>query len=167
MKSVSNGNRTGFARRFAAAAVAASALLAAGYSASADVVSPDDVKVTEDLQVTESLTGQPGDPAEGRKVFSDRKTGNCLACHANKDLADLPFHGQIGPAMDGVADRYEPGTLRAIVVNSKQVFGGQTIMPSFYRLVNGERTAEQFQGKSILTAQQVEDVIAYLQTLKE
>ena len=69
--------------------------------------------------------------------------------------------------MNGVADRYESGTLRAILVNSKAVFGDGTIMPSFYRLKNGVRPAKKFDGKTILTAQQVEDVLAYLLTLKE
>lgn len=77
------------------------------------------------------------------------------------------FHGDVGPEMNGVADRYTEAQLRAIVVNSKQVFGPDTIMPGFYTLDVGLKPAEQFVGKTVLTAQQVEDVVAYLLTLKD
>ncbi len=133
----------------------------------AGTVAPDDVTFIDESSVAGSLTGASGNAENGRKVFANRKLGNCLACHANGDLSNQLFHGEVGPPLDGVADRWEPGELRAIMVNSKIVFGDQTIMPSFYRLKNGARTAEKFQGKTILTAEQVEDVIAYLQTLKE
>lgn len=133
--------------------------------ASADMVAPDAVKFVDD-KVTTSLTGAAGNVDSGRKVFANRKQGNCLACHANKDLSSKPFHGEIGPPLDGVASRYDDGELRAILVNSKVALHEDTIMPSFYRLKNGARTAEKFVGKTILTAEQVEDVLAYLQTLK-
>ncbi len=145
-----------------------SALLVASLPvlAMASTVGPDDVKFEDDLVAT-PLSDTAGDPVNGRKVFADRKLGNCLACHVNSDLSNELFHGEVGPPMDGVADRWEVPELRAILVNSKVVFGDQTIMPSFYHLHNGERIMESFQGKTILTAQEVEDVIAYLQTLKE
>ncbi|MEX3008124.1 sulfur oxidation c-type cytochrome SoxX [Hoeflea sp. TYP-13] len=129
-------------------------------------VNPDDVVFKDDV-VAVSLTGTAGDPAKGREIFANRKLGNCLACHINADLNEQLFHGEVGPPLDGVADRWEEPELRAIMINSKVVFGDETIMPSFYRLKNGVRTAEKFQGKTILTAEQVEDVIAYLRTLKE
>lgn len=128
---------------------------------------PDAVKINGDLQVTESLTGKPGSAEDGKKWFAGRKLGNCLACHANKDMANLPFHGEIGPPIDGVAGRYSAEQLRAILVNSKAVFGKQTIMPGFYVLKTGARTQKKFQGKTILNGQQIEDIIAYLLTLKE
>ena len=90
-----------------------------------------------------------------------------MACHANSDLEDQPFHGEVGPSLDGVGDRWSAGELRAILVNSKAVFGDGTIMPAFYRDSGFNRPAEKFVGKTILTGQQVEDVIAYLLTLKE
>ena len=133
--------------------------------ASAGEVKPMDVAF-DDGMVAQSLTGQPGDPAAGRKVFLNRKQGNCLACHMNSDMPEQSFHGEVGPTMDGVADRWAEAELRAIVSNSKNVFEG-TIMPAFYIDSGYERPAEKFAGKSILTAQQVEDVIAYLMTLKE
>ncbi|HEY9056030.1 MAG TPA: sulfur oxidation c-type cytochrome SoxX [Aurantimonas sp.] len=132
--------------------------------ANAAETAPTDVTYT-DMAVTESLTGQPGDPEKGREVFADRSLGNCLACHANKDLSGQLFHGTVGPPMDGVASRWEPGQIRAIVANAKQVFGEQTVMPGFYTLDVGVDVAEEFKGKTILTAQEVEDVVAYLGTL--
>lgn len=131
----------------------------------AETIKPADVTFTDGLVET-SLSGQPGDPVAGRAVFANRKQGNCLACHMNADLPEESFHGEVGPPMDGVADRWSEAELRAIVTNSKMVFEG-TIMPAFYIDSGYERPLEDFAGTSILTAQQVEDVVAYLMTLNE
>lgn len=128
-------------------------------------VAPDAVAY-KDNAVVESLTGKPGDAKAGRKWFVGRKLGNCLACHANKETSDQQFHGEVGPPLDGVAERYSATQLRAIVVNPKKVFGDETVMPAFYRTSNLHRVASKFAGKTILSAQQVEDVVAYLATLK-
>lgn len=133
--------------------------------ARADIVAPGDVAI-ENLRIRTSLTGQAGDPVEGRKVFADRKLGNCLACHVNSDIPEQLFHGEVGPALDGVAARWEPEQLRTIVVNSKAVFTDASVMPGFYSLDVGENVREDLVGVTILTAQQVEDVVAYLSTLK-
>ncbi len=131
----------------------------------ADVTSPDEV-VVDNLRIENSLSGSPGDAAEGRKTFADRGLGNCLACHANSDLSDQLFHGDVGPSLNGVAERWKPEQLRTIVVNAKEVFTDRTIMPGFYSLEVGENVRKDLIGKTILTAQQVEDVVAYLNTLK-
>ncbi|MFN3613319.1 MAG: sulfur oxidation c-type cytochrome SoxX [Rubrimonas sp.] len=127
---------------------------------------PDAVAIVEGA-VPSALTDVPGDPANGRKVYAARSLGNCLACHATSDQASEQFHGDVGPPMDGVADRYDVAQLRAIIVNAKAVFGEDTIMPGFYTLEYGANPAERFVGKTILSAQDVEDVVAYLETLKE
>lgn len=129
-------------------------------------ISPDDVPFDDSMQVKESLTGKPGDAAEGRKVFANRKLGNCLACHVASDQSDQLFHGEIGPSLDGVGSRYPEGLLRTLVINAKKVFSDRTVMPGFYSLELGVRVAEKFDNKTILTAQQVEDVVAYLMTFK-
>ena len=116
--------------------------------------------------VEAALTATAGDAANGRKVFANRKQGNCLACHMNSDMAEESFHGEVGPPMDGVADRWTEAELLGIVTNSKMMFEG-TIMPAFYVDSGYTRPLDDFAGKSILTAQQVEDVVAYLMTLKE
>ena len=144
----------------AAVAITATAVVANAETA------PGDVEV-EDGVISASLTGQAGDPAEGRKTFADRKLGNCLACHAVSDQSEQLFHGDVGPELNGVADRWSPEELRAIVVNSKAVFSEDTIMPGFYSLNVGKDVRKDLVGKTILSAQQVEDVVAYLATLKE
>jgi len=76
------------------------------------------------------------------------------------------FHGEVGPILDGVADRWNEAELRGIVSNAKMMFDG-TIMPAFYRDAGYNRPLENFDGKTILSAQQIEDIVAYLMTLKE
>lgn len=134
--------------------------------ATAADVAPTDVKI-ENGEVKASLTGKAGDPEKGREAFKSRKLGNCLACHVNSELKTEQFHGEVGPPLDGVAERYEVPALRAMLVNSKAVFGDQTIMPGFYRTTGFNRILDKFEGKTILSAQQVEDIVAYLKTLKE
>jgi len=143
--------------------IALAALVLAAGSAWADTA-PGDV-VFQDGAVADSLTGVPGDPANGRAVFKNRKKGNCLACHTNSDLSSEQFHGEVGPSLDGVAERYSEAQLRGIVVNAKNTFE-DTIMPAFYRDTGFTRVMGKFKGKTILTAQEVEDVVAYLLTLK-
>ncbi|WP_282608556.1 sulfur oxidation c-type cytochrome SoxX [Pelagibius sp. Alg239-R121] len=145
-------------------ALAVSIGFAAG--AVAAPIAPQDVKIV-DHKIDASLTGAAGNVEAGKKWFKGRKAGNCLACHENSDMASEAFHGEIGPSLDGVAGRYSEGQLRAILVNSKAVFGGETIMPSFYRANFGHRIAKSFKDKTILSAEQVEDVVAYLKTLGE
>ena len=148
--------------------VALAALIVAGAAASAISadVAPADVKF-EDMEVKTSLTGAAGNPEEGAKTLASRSLGNCLACHAVQALSKEQFHGDVAPSLDGVADRWTPEQLRAIVVDAKQVFTEESMMPGFYSLNVGLNVREDLVGKTILTAQQVEDVVAYLATLKE
>ena len=122
--------------------------------------------VFADGAVAQSLTGAAGNAEEGGKAFKSTSLGNCLACHANKDMSKELFHGDVGPELNGVAGRWTPEELRAIVVNSKAVFGPDTVMPGFYSLEVGKNPREDLVGKTILTAEQVEDIVAYLSTLK-
>jgi len=139
-------------------------LLLAGVGV-ADVMKPEDVKV-ENLAIADSLTGAPGDAAAGKEAFANRKLGNCLACHANSDLADQLFHGEVGPSLDGAGSRWTTEQLRTIIVNAKEVFSKETVMPAFYSLEVGENVRKDLIGKTILSAQQVEDIVAYVATLK-
>lgn len=144
--------------------MAAAAACLAG-TAIAGAVAPGEVAF-EDGAVTASLTGVAGDPMAGREIFAGRKLGNCLACHENSDRRDQQFHGEVGPPLDGVADRWSEAELRGIIVNAKMMFE-DTIMPAFYREAGLNRVLDKFQGQTILSAQEVEDVVAYLMTLKE
>ena len=157
-------------RRFAIGI--ATSLACATAVAAADAVAPADVEYDEYGAVAASLTGVPGDPEAG-KVLMDKGAGNCIACHAVTDLESLGFHGEIGPVLDGVADRWEEADLRGIVANAKMMFP-DTMMPSFYKDTGYIRPGDEYTGKApsgplapMLTAQQVEDVVAYLMTLKE
>lgn len=146
--------------------VAAAALSLSVTVASAGDVAPAEVEFRDNAVAT-ALTATPGDPAEGAKTLVNRSLGNCLACHAVSALSKELFHGNVAPPLDGAADRWSVEELRAIVADSKQVFGEETVMPGFYSLNVGLNPRKDLVGKTVLTAQQVEDVVAYLATLKE
>lgn len=152
--------------------MAAAAALFAG-AALAGEVAPQDIQFGEYGEIAQSLTGVPGDPANGAKIMVTRPKGNCIACHETTSLLDSPFHGEVGPTLDGVADRWNEAELRGLVANAKMTFEG-TIMPAFYKTSGFTRPGNAFTGKAgqepltpLLTAQEVEDVVAYLMTLKE
>ncbi|ABV94540.1 cytochrome c [Dinoroseobacter shibae DFL 12 = DSM 16493] len=134
----------------------------------------EQVAFTEYGEIEQSLSGTPGDPAAGREVMASRALGNCVACHMVSDMSDIPFHGEVGPMLDGAGDRWTEAQLRGIVANAKMTFEG-TIMPSYYKKSGYIRPGNAFTGKAatpeqletLLTAQQVEDVVAYLMTLTE
>jgi len=150
-------------------AAAAIALTATGVTA--EIVKPQDV-VYVDGAVATSLTGTPGN-AENGAVIMNKGAGNCIACHQVTALSHLPFHGEIGPMLDGVADRWSEAELRGIVANAKVMFEG-SMMPSFYKTSGFTRLGDAYTGKAhpegevqpLLTAQEIEDVVAYLMTLK-
>ena len=147
--------------RTAACAAALVVLVAGPAHAAADQVA---YNIVDGVSIPNSLTGKPGDPVKGRAVAINRRQGNCLACH-KMPVPEQPFHGEVGPDLSGVADRYSEGELRLRVVDSK-VLNEDTFMPAFYRGEGLNRVMKKFQGKTILTAEQVEDVVAYLLTLK-
>lgn len=138
----------------------------------AETIDPTDV-VFDDGAVAASLSGQPGDPAAGAEIMN-KGAGNCIACHQVSDLDHLAFQGEIGPPLDGVADRWSVPELRGIVANAKIMFP-ESRMPSFYKTEGFIRLGDGYTGKAhgdgevqpLLTAQQIEDVVAYLVTLKE
>lgn len=122
-------------------------------------------EIVDGTSIPQSLTGKPGDPVRGRKVAINRKKGNCLGCH-KMPIPEEQFHGEVGPDLAGVGSRYKEGELRLQVVDSK-VINPETIMPAFYRNSGFHRVMKKFQGKTVISAQDVEDVVAYMMTLKE
>ena len=103
-----------------------------------------------------------GDAARGREVFVSRDGGHCVLCHAAPGVA---VAGDVGPSMVGVGSRYSAPQLRLRVADITQV-RRDTVMPTFHRTEGMERVAPELRGKPALSAQQVEDVVAYLSTLK-
>lgn len=153
-------------------AVAGLLAVLAGSAANAAEVAPDTTPFDDYGAVEVSLSGAPGDPAAGQKVLSSRGLGNCVACHMVSDMADVPFQGEIGPPLDGAGDRWTEAQLRGIVADAKRTFP-DSMMPSFYKTGPYIRPGDAFTGKAaqgelppLLSAQQVEDVVAYLMTLK-
>ena len=124
----------------------------------------------EDGAVATSLTGTPGN-ADNGAVLMNKGAGNCIACHQVSALNHLPFHGDIGPLLDGAADRWSEAELRGIVANAK-IMVPDSMMPSFYKVTGFIRPGDAYTGKAakeinpLLTAQQIEDVVAFLMTLK-
>lgn len=148
--------------------------LIAGTAAQAEVA-PEAIEWDGHGGVEASLTGKPGDPAAGKEVMSTNALGNCVACHEIAAMSDVPFHGNIGPALDGAADRWSEAQLRGIVIDAKHTFP-DSFMPGMYKTGPFTRVGVAYTGKApekpeditpILSAQQVEDVVAYLMTLKE
>lgn len=110
-----------------------------------------------------SLTGVPGDAARGRAIVASRQQGLCLLCHTGP-IPEERFQGNLAPDLAGAGSRWSEGQLRLRIVDARH-FNAATIMPSYYRTQGLVRVASAWQGKTILSAQQVEDVVAYLGTL--
>ncbi len=114
--------------------------------------------------IPEPLGGLEGDPVRGRAIVAGRE-GNCLACH-HAPIPEEQFHGNLGPALDGVGDRYSEAQLRLRLV-APQVLNPDTVMPAFHRVDGLKRVATKHRNRPILDAQTIEDVIAYLKTLRK
>lgn len=149
------------------------AVLASTVAVSAGEVAPDAVQFDDYGAVENSLTDTPGDPENGAVVMKTKSIGNCISCHEVTALKDAPFHGEIGPVLDGAGDRWSAAQLRGIVSNAKKTFPG-TMMPAYYKTSGFIRPGDAFTGKKgeeplppLLTAQQIEDVVAFLMTQKE
>jgi sulfur-oxidizing protein SoxX len=111
------------------------------------------------------LTAAKGDAARGRAIVANRQVGLCVLCHPGPFPGE-PLMGNLAPDLRGAGTRLSEGQLRLRIVDSRRVTPS-TVMPSYYRTEGLVRIAKGFRGKPILDAQQVEDVVAYLITLKE
>ncbi|MEQ8659627.1 MAG: sulfur oxidation c-type cytochrome SoxX [Gammaproteobacteria bacterium] len=115
-----------------------------------------------DYAIPAPLTATPGDPVRGAAVVVDRRRGNCLSCHAVP--LDAEFFGTTGPSLAAVGARLDAGQLRLRVVDPK-VINPMTMMPAYYKTDGLYRVAPEYVGRPILSAQEIEDVVAYLVTL--
>ena len=112
-----------------------------------------------------SLTGQKGDPARGRAIVTDRRTGLCLLCHSGP-FPEERFQGDLAPDLRGAGARWSEGQLRLRLVDPRRL-NPDTVMPSYYRIDGLTRVAPEFRGRPVLTAAQIEDVVAFLATLRD
>jgi len=139
----------------------AAAALALPCAAAADELRP--YVITGDA-IVESLTGAPGDAVRGRALVLER-TSTCILCH-NGPFPEEKFQGDLAPSLAGTGSRWSAGQLRLRLVNASRL-NPTTIMPSYYRVDGLERVAPAWRGKPILSAEQIEDIVAYLATLRE
>lgn len=116
------------------------------------------------FSIPEPLGGLQGDPARGKAVVIDRDSGNCLACHL-MPIPEQPMHGTVAPPLHGVGSRLTEGQLRLRVVNEQRI-NPNTIMPAFYKRPDEYHRPHPAFKSPVLTAQEIEDVVAYLVTLK-
>jgi len=115
--------------------------------------------------IPQSLTGDKGDPARGRAIVVDRQKGLCLLCHSGP-FAEQRFQGDIAPSLEGAGSRWSEGQLRLRLVDAPRL-NQDTSMPSYYRIDGLNRVAPAFKDKPVLEAQQIEDVVAFLASLRE
>ena len=112
-----------------------------------------------------SLNGAKGDAARGRAIVVNRQVGLCLLCHSGP-FPEEKFQGNLAPDLKGAGARWSEGQLRLRMVDSSRL-NPDTIMPAYYRLDGLDRVAPAFAGKPVLTAEQIEDVVAFLITLRD
>ena len=115
--------------------------------------------------IPKPLADKPGDAGRGRAIVANRSVGLCLLCHSGP-IAEERFQGNLAPSLAGAGARWSVAQLRLRIVDGARL-NPDTIMPPYYRTTGLQRVAKPFEGKTILTAEQIEDVVAYLATLKE
>lgn len=143
--------------RFGVLALVAALLVAAGASAQSYTVSGD--------AIAQSLTGVPGNAARGRTIVVSRQKGLCLLCHSGP-FAEERFQGDLAPSLAGAGKRWNEGQLRLRMVDSRRL-NPATIMPSYYRTDGLSRVGAAWRDQPVLTAAEIEDVIAFLMTLRD
>ncbi len=108
---------------------------------------------------------QAGDPVQGKAVFLDRELGHCILCHQVRSL-DAPFQGNIGPDLSTVADRFSLEELRNKVVDPSTT-NPETTMPAYHRTSGLVQVTPEYRGKPILSRAELDDLVAYLATLRD
>jgi sulfur-oxidizing protein SoxX len=137
------------------------AALALPCTARADALAP--YKIVGD-GIPDSLTGAPGDAERGRALVLDRGS-TCILCHSGP-FRETRFQGDLAPDLSGSGNRWSISQLRLRLVDASRL-NPETIMPSYYRVDSLDGVSRNFVGKPILTATQIEDIVAYLATLRE
>jgi sulfur-oxidizing protein SoxX len=113
--------------------------------------------------IARPLAAGAADPVAGRRIFTDRDSGHCVLCHQVEGL-DAPFQGDLGPALDDVGARFSRGQIRLRIVDASRL-NPDTIMPPYYRTSCLDQVAEQYRDQPVLSAMEVEHLVAWLATL--
>ena len=114
--------------------------------------------------IVQPLTDQAGDKVAGKRIFHDREKGHCLLCHS-LEQSDGLFQGNIAPELSDIGRRLTSGQLRLRIVDNTRI-NPQSIMPPYFRTEHLVQVARQFEAKTVLSAQEIEDLISYLETLQ-
>lgn len=117
-----------------------------------------------DDAIPKSLTDARGDAARGRALVVERSS-TCILCHSGP-FPEQKFQGDLAPDLAGSGKRWSEGQLRLRLVDASRL-NAETIMPSYYRIDGLNRVGGPWQGKPILSAEQIEDIVAYLVTLRD
>jgi sulfur-oxidizing protein SoxX len=149
-------------RQLALAGLACSVLAAAGGVAAQQPARAFDVAGDA---IPAPLTGVPGDAARGRAIVADRQLGLCLLCHTGP-IPEERFQGTLAPNLAGAGRRWSAAQLRLRVADAQRL-NPASLMPSYHRTDGLARVGAAWRGRPLLTAQQVEDVVAYLATLRD
>ena len=136
------------------------ALLAGACSAPHDDQLASPVTIVGDA-VPASLSGVDGDAGRGRALFVSRDEGHCVLCHRIDGL-DAEFQGNVGPALTGIGSRLTAGQIRYRIIDAQRIWP-DTVMPAYYRTEGLRRVEREYQGKPALDAQQIEDIVAFLE----
>jgi sulfur-oxidizing protein SoxX len=145
-------------------AVTAAALLAVAACAPAGAESLSPYEIVGDA-IPAPLTATPGDPTRGRAIVINRRVGLCLLCHSGP-FPEEKLQGNLAPDLAGTGARWSEGQLRLRLVDARRL-NPETIMPPYYRIDGLDRVAPAFRDKPIFSAQQIEDVVAFLATLRD
>jgi sulfur-oxidizing protein SoxX len=148
--------------RCSADVVTAAALLAVAIGAPARADPLPAYEIVGDA-IPAPLTATPGDPARGRAIVINRRVGLCLLCHSGP-FPEEKLQGNLAPDLAGTGARWSAGQLRLRLVDARRL-NPESIMPPYYRIDGLDHVAPAFRGKPIFSAQQIEDVVAFLATL--
>ena len=146
------------------AAILLTPLATVGWAQGTSAGTPVSYTVVGDA-IPDPLTATPGDASRGRAIVANRSVGLCLLCHSGP-IPEERFQGNLSPNLSGAGTRWSVAQLRLRIVDGSRL-NPDTIMPPYYRTTGLVRVARAFEGKTILTAEQIEDVVAYLATLKD
>ena len=145
------------------AATLAGAVVALCGSAWAAPVQTEAYQVVGDA-IPSPLGGLVGDASRGRALVTDRRAGLCLLCHSGP-FPEERFQGNLSTDLSGAGSRWSPGQLRLRLADARRL-NPDTVMPAYHRTAGLRQVAGAWQGRPIFSAQQVEDVVSFLETLK-